>query len=80
MAKVKKEVFDVSLFKRLLQFIKPYNTVFAITLFSVLGLAIFGAIRPKVLQVAIDENIAAQTEEGFLYYIVTCSLFILPTG
>ena len=70
MAKVKKEVFDVSLFKRLLQFIKPYNTVFAITLFSVLGLAIFGAIRPKVLQVAIDENIAAQTEEGFLYYIL----------
>jgi subfamily B ATP-binding cassette protein MsbA len=70
MAKVKKEVFDVSLFKRLLQFIKPYNLVFGITLFSVLGLAIFGAIRPKVLQVAIDENIAAQTEEGFLYYIL----------
>jgi len=70
MAKVKKEVFDVSLFKRLLQFIKPYNLVFGITLFSVLGLAVFGAIRPKVLQVAIDENIAAQTEEGFLYYIL----------
>lgn len=70
MAKVKKEVFDVSLFKRLLQFIKPYNLVFGITLFSVLGLAVFGAIRPKVLQVAIDKNIAAQTEEGFLYYIL----------
>jgi len=70
MAKVKKEVFDVSLFKRLLQFIKPYNLVFGLTLFSVLGLAVFGAIRPKVLQVAIDENIAAQTEEGFLYYIL----------
>jgi subfamily B ATP-binding cassette protein MsbA len=70
MAKIKKEVFDVSLFKRLLQFIKPYNLVFAVTLLSVLGLAVFGAIRPKVLQVAIDENIAPKVEEGFLYYIL----------
>lgn len=70
MAKIKKEVFDLSLFKRLLQFIKPYNLVFGVTLFSVFGLAIFGAIRPKVLQVAIDENIAAKADEGFLYYIL----------
>ena len=54
----------------MLQFIKPYNLVFAITLFSVFGLAIFGAVRPKVLQVAIDENIAAKVDEGFLYYIL----------
>ncbi|MEZ4797423.1 MAG: ABC transporter ATP-binding protein [Flavobacteriaceae bacterium] len=70
MAKIKKEVFDLSLFKRLLQFIKPYNLVFGVTLFSVFGLAIFGAIRPKVLQIAIDENIAAKADEGFLYYIL----------
>ncbi|PTM08861.1 MAG: antibiotic ABC transporter ATP-binding protein [Bacteroidetes bacterium] len=70
MAKVSKEVFDLGLFKRLLMFIKPYNHIFGITLFSVFGLAIFGAIRPKVLQVAIDENIAAKVDEGFLYYIL----------
>ena len=70
MAKVSKEVFDLGLFKRLLKFIKPYNRIFGITLFSVFGLAIFGAIRPKVLQVAIDENIAAKVDEGFLDYIL----------
>jgi subfamily B ATP-binding cassette protein MsbA len=70
MAKVSKEVFDLGLFKRLLKFIKPYNHIFGVTLFAVFGLAIFGAIRPKVLQLAIDENIAAKFDEGFLGYIL----------
>ena len=77
MAKINKEVFDLSLFKRLLQFIKPYSLVFAITLFSVFGLAIFGAIRPKVLQIAIDENIAAKFDEGFLGYIIIYGVLLL---
>lgn len=70
MTKGSKEVFDLGLFKRLLMFIKPYNRVFGITLFAVFGLAIFGAIRPKVLQLAIDENIAPKFDEGFLDYIL----------
>jgi subfamily B ATP-binding cassette protein MsbA len=70
MAKVSKEVFDLSLFKRLLKFIRPYNLVFAVTLICVFGLAIFGAVRPKVLQVAIDQNIATKIDEGFLHYIL----------
>lgn len=70
MTKVRKEVFDLGLFKRLLMFIKPYNRVFGVTLFAVFGLAIFGAIRPKVLQLAIDENIAPKFDEGFLGYIL----------
>ena len=70
MTKSSKEVFDLGLFKRLLKFIKPYNRVFGVTLFAVFGLAIFGAIRPKVLQLAIDENIAPKFDEGFLGYIL----------
>ena len=70
MTKVSKEVFDVGLFKRLLTFIKPYNHIFGITLISVFGLAIFGAIRPKVLQLAIDDNIAAKFDVGFLDHIL----------
>jgi len=70
MAKVSKEVFDVGLFKRLLTFIKPYNHIFGITLLAVFGLAIFGAIRPKVLQLAIDNNIAAKLDVGFLNHML----------
>ena len=70
MAKQKTSVFDVVLFKRLLTFIKPYRGVFLGSLVLVVGLAIFGALRPRVLQLAIDENIKQQEAQGFLYYIL----------
>lgn len=70
MAKFNREVFDIGLFKRLLTYIKPYNHIFRLTLFAVFGLAIFGAVRPKVLQLAIDQNIAAKFNEGFLDYML----------
>jgi ATP-binding cassette, subfamily B, multidrug efflux pump len=77
MAKISKEVFDLRLFKRLLQFIKPYHLIFVVTLITVFGLAIFGAIRPKVLQLAIDENIAIKLDEGFLDYILIYGVLLL---
>jgi ATP-binding cassette, subfamily B, multidrug efflux pump len=70
MAKAKENVFDLSLFKRLLKFINPYRWVFYGTLVAVIGLAVFGALRPLVLQEAIDNNIAAKEIKGFLVYII----------
>ena len=70
MAENKKKIFDVSLFKRLLQYIKPYRTVFIISLFCVTGLAVFGALRPYILQQAIDTQIAEKKYDGFVFYIV----------
>jgi subfamily B ATP-binding cassette protein MsbA len=70
MAEKKKNIFDVSLFTRLLQYIKPYRTVFVISLFCVIGLAVFGALRPYVLQQAIDTQIAEKKYDGFVFYIV----------
>ena len=70
MAEKKKNIFDVSLFKRLLQYIKPYRTVFVVSLFCVVGLALFGALRPYVLQQAIDTQIAEKKYDGFVFYIV----------
>jgi subfamily B ATP-binding cassette protein MsbA len=70
MTKAKKNVFDVTLFKRLLIYIKPYRWVFIASLFAVIGLAVFGAIRPKILQSAIDDNVYNKLEEGFLFSIV----------
>lgn len=70
MAKVSKEVFDIGLFKRLLNYIDPYRLIFAGTLLTVFGLAGFGAARPYILKIAIDSNIAAKINEGFLNYIL----------
>ena len=78
MAKNKEKVFDVGLFKRLLKYIKPYRFIFFVTFFTAVGLSIFGAARPYVLQQAIDNNIASKISEGFLFYIIIIlSLLIL---
>lgn len=87
MSKNKENVFDTKLFKRLLVFIKPYRWIFILSLLTVVGLAVFGALRPKVLQLAIDNNITDQKLEGFLPYVlmilgllvleVTCQLLFI---
>ena len=60
MSKAKQTVFDAPLFGRLLTYTKPYYSVFLLALITVVGLAAFGALRPKVLQIAMDENIEQQ--------------------
>src|SRR5690606_17750076 len=69
-SKRKTKVYDVGLFRRLMQYIKPYKMVFTMTLLFVTGLAIFGAVRPYVLQQAIDNQIELRKYDGFLFYIV----------
>ena len=85
--KAKSKVFDAQLFKRLLHYIKPYTGFFILSLTTVIGLATFGALRPKVLQLAIDQNIEQKFEPGFLNYMlimlgllvleVTCNLLFI---
>jgi len=85
--KPKSKVFDAQLFKRLLHYIKPYTGFFILALTTVIGLAVFGALRPKLLQLAIDQNIEQKFEPGFLNYIllmlgllvleVTCNLLFI---
>ena len=85
--KPKSKVFDAQLFKRLLHYIKPYTGFFMLALTTVIGLATFGALRPKVLQLAIDQNIEQKFEPGFLNYMllmlgllvleVTCNLLFI---
>ncbi|MGM5469802.1 ABC transporter ATP-binding protein [Flavobacteriaceae bacterium LMO-SS05] len=77
MDKKDKKVFDVSLFKRLLQFIRPYKLVFFSTLIFVIGLAIFGALRPYVLQIAIDEHVALKNYDGFMYYVIIMTVLLI---
>ena len=78
MSKAKQTVFDAPLFGRLLAYTKPYYSVFLLALITVIGLAVFGALRPKVLQMAMDQNIEQQFQPGFLKYILWmfCLLFL----
>lgn len=85
--KNKNIAFDAQLFGRLLGYTKRYYGVFFFALITVIGLAVFGALRPKVLQLAMDQNIEQQQQAGFLKYIVwmlillflevVCNLFFI---
>jgi len=73
----KKKAFDLTLFKRLLHYIQPYKSVFVVSLLCVIGLAVFGALRPLVLQNAIDEHIALRQYDGFMLLIVIMLALLL---
>ena len=85
--KNKNIAFDAQLFGRLLGYTKRYYGIFFFALITVIGLAVFGALRPKVLQLAMDQNIEQQQQAGFLKYIVwmlillflevVCNLFFI---
>ncbi|WP_111308363.1 ABC transporter ATP-binding protein [Confluentibacter sediminis] len=70
MADTNEKKFDVNLFARLFKHIKPYRWVFAVVLFSVLAIAVLGALTPDLLQRAIDENLTTKDSKGFFYYII----------
>ncbi|MBR9915811.1 MAG: ABC transporter ATP-binding protein [Algicola sp.] len=73
----KTKAFDLTLFKRLLHYIQPYRLVFLGSLLCVIGLAVFGALRPWVLQKAIDENVKPQDFDGFMFYVIAMLVLLL---
>ena len=66
----KTKVYNFKLFKRLLNYIKSYRYIFLISIISVFGLSIFGALRPVVLEKIVDENLTASNYDFFLEYII----------
>ena len=77
MSQSKENVFDLGLFRRLMTFIRPYRPMFIISFITVVGLSIFGAARPYVLQQAIDNNIANKDFDGFIFYIVVMLVLLV---
>jgi len=73
----KENIFDITLFKRLFKYTKPYKTVFYGVLLSVLIIAGLSIATPKLLEIAIDNNIKAYQEEGFLSLIVVMIVLLL---
>ena len=66
----KTKVYNFKLFKRLLNYIKSYRQIFVISIISVFGLSVFGALRPVVLEKIVDENLTSSNYDFFLEYII----------
>ena len=74
--KIKSNVYNVKLFKRLLGFVRKHKLIFLFSLISVFGLSIFGALRPLILQKIVDENLTQFAAENFLTYILIMLLLL----
>lgn len=75
--KKQNKLLDTGLLKKLIKYIQPYKVILVGVLFAVILLAILGAVRPYILQQAIDNNIATKTFEGFLPYILLMGFILL---
>ncbi|WP_194768314.1 ABC transporter ATP-binding protein [Tamlana sp. I1] len=70
MSKPKENIFDIQLFKRLFEYIKPYKIVFYSLIVLVILLAALSAATPYLTKFAIDDSITNKAEKDFLFYIV----------
>ena len=73
----KENTLNTYLFKRLLNYVRPYNYIFIFSLMGVFGLAVFGALRPVVLEKILDENISLGLSDGFLQLIIIMGILLL---
>ena len=77
MSNNKSNVYNTKLFKRLLTYVRFYNIVFISSIFSVIGLSVFGALRPVVLEKIVDENLTQYSYDFFAQYILIMILLLV---
>ena len=63
-------VVDLKMVKRLLEFAKPYKKQFWALILLTIALAVVGPIRPKVVQLAIDNELASGDYQGVINMIL----------
>lgn len=65
-----KKTTDVSVFKRIMEYTKPYKSRYYWVIFFAVTLSIFAALRPFLLKQTVDEYISPEDSVGLLYYIL----------
>ena len=71
------KVYNIKLLKRLFTFAKDYYHNSLVAFFSVIGLSVFAASRPLVIEKIVDDNLVAQTKFMFLEYALLLLLLLL---
>jgi ATP-binding cassette, subfamily B, multidrug efflux pump len=74
---VKAKAFDGRLFKRILQYTKPYKRRFYGVIFFAVALSVFAALRPYLLKKTVDAYIQPQDAHGLLMYIILMGVVML---
>jgi len=71
------KVYNIKLLKRLFTFTKDYYQNSLVAFFSVIGLSVFAALRPLVIEKIVDNNLVAQTKFMFFEYALLLLVLLL---
>jgi len=74
---MKAKAFDTRLFKRILQYTKPYQFRFNGVIVFAISLSIFAALRPYLLKQTVDEYIKTEDKYGLLLYVTLMGFVLL---
>jgi ABC-type multidrug transport system fused ATPase/permease subunit len=74
---MKAKAFDIRLFKRILQYTKPYQWRFNGVVIFAISLSIFAALRPYLLKQTVDGYIQTEDANGLLLYITLMGIVLL---
>lgn len=64
MEKVKGKIFDLILYKKLLRFVKPYNTTFYGVMISAIVISLLSTLTPYLLKIVVDDYILLKNFQG----------------
>jgi ATP-binding cassette, subfamily B, multidrug efflux pump len=74
---MKAKAFDTRLFKRILEYTKPYKFRFNSVIAFAILLSVFSALRPYLLKQTIDGYIKTKDQNGLLLYIILMLVVLL---
>lgn len=74
---MKAKAFDTRLFKRILQYTKPYQLRFRGVIAFAISLSVFAALRPYLLKQTVDGYIKTNDQQGLLLYISLMGIVLL---
>ena len=68
-SKVTGSILDVSLFMRLMQFVRPYKLTFVFVLTAAILLSVFSTLNPYLLKITVDDYITLKDYAGMQVFI-----------
>ena len=68
-SKVTGSILDISLFKRLMKYVRPYRFTFVFVLTAAILLSVFSTLNPYLLKITVDDYITLKDYDGMLIFI-----------
>ena len=69
MSSKKENFFDLKLFSNLMVYVKPYNQIYFLVMFSAIFLTCFSVLTPYLLKITVDDYIRLKDFDGMVFLI-----------